>query len=81
MMKGIRQLTKFINTLSEKQIQDFLIGILSPSELEQIITRLEIIRLLKKNVPQHEIAEKLGIGVATVSRGAKMLKEGRFDYV
>ena len=81
MMKDLRSVTKLMNALSEDEISDFLIGILSTTELEQVITRLKIIKLLKKKVPQHEIAENLGIGVATVSRGAKMLKEGRFDYV
>ncbi len=80
-MKGLSNVTKLISELSEDQISDFLMGILSLAELEQLITRLKIVKLLKKKVPQHEIAEKLGIGVATVSRGAKMLKEGRFDYV
>lgn len=80
-MKDLKSVTKLISSLSENQISDFLIGILSPAELEQVITRLKIVKLLKKKVPQHEIAEKLGVGVATVSRGAKMLKEGRFYYV
>jgi TrpR family trp operon transcriptional repressor len=80
-MKDLSNVTKLISDLSEDQILDFLVGILSPAELEQVITRLKIVKLLKKKVPQHEIAGKLGIGVATVSRGAKMLKEGRFEYV
>lgn len=70
-----------LNINSKEEMEDFLLGILTPKELEEIPTRLEIIRLLKKGVSQHEIAEKLGIGVATVTRGSKEIQKGRFKAV
>jgi len=45
---------------NKKEMADFLYGILTPQELEEIPVRLQIIKLLKKGVPQHEIAKKLG---------------------
>lgn len=80
-MKDLKQVAKIINKLNDVQLTDFLVGILTSSELEQIIIRLKIVKMLKQGVPQHEIASKLGVGVATVSRGAKELKNGRFNYV
>ena len=70
-----------MSNMSEKELKEFLIGILTPGEIDQVLTRSKIIKLLKKNVPQHEIAEKLGVGVATVSRGSKMLSEGKFKNI
>lgn len=67
--------------MSKEDLVDFLEGILTPGEIEQISMRIKVIKLLKRKVPQQVIADDLGVGVATVSRGAKMLKEGRFDYV
>lgn len=63
------------------EMVDFLKGILTDRELEEIPTRLEIVKMLKSQVPQHEIAEKLGVGIATVTRGSKELQKGRFKNI
>lgn len=77
----LKPLLKLLETLDSKDLKDFLEGILTPAEIEQIGKRIEIIRMLKTGVPQHEISAKLGVGVATVTRGSKMLKDGHFEYI
>jgi len=80
---------KYLSDLSEtlvkikdaEQMQDFLQGILTVQELVEIPQRLIIVKMLKANIPQHEIAKKLGVGVATVTRGSKELQKGRFKNV
>lgn len=62
-------------------MENFLHGVLTPQELDEISTRLQIVKMLKKGIPQHEIAEKLGIGVATVTRGSKEIAKGRFSSI
>jgi TrpR family transcriptional regulator, trp operon repressor len=80
-----KKLKLFIGTLlsikSEIEMEKFLKGILTFKELEEIPTRLEIIRMLKKGMPQQKIASQLGVGVATVTRGSKELKIGRFKNI
>ena len=79
--------TRYYNSLVEafsslktkEDVKDFLDGILTPKEREEIPVRLEIVKLLKKGVPQHEIASKLGVGVATVTRGSKEIAKGNFS--
>lgn len=66
---------------SPTQMRNFLVAILTPKELEEIPTRLEIIRLLKSGMPQHEIAKELNVGVATVTRGSKEIKKGSFSNI
>lgn len=66
---------------TEEGMEDFLLGILTPKELEEIPRRLEIVKMLKEGIPQHEIAESLGVGVATVTRGSRELRKGRFKVV
>ena len=63
------------------EMRDFLLGILTPKELEEIPTRLSIVKMLKKGIPQHEIAEKLKVGIATVTRGSKEIQKGRFKEI
>lgn len=81
-MENKKLFKNFINKVTEMNdydsAVDFFKGILTIKELEEIPMRLEIVKLLKKGVPQHEIAKRLGIGVATVTRGSKELKLGRF---
>jgi len=62
-------------------MDNFLKGIFTAQELEEIPTRLQIIKLLKKGISQQQIAQKLKVGIATVTRGSKELKMGRFKNI
>ncbi len=66
---------------NREEMKNFLLGIFTPKELEEIPTRLQIVKMLKKGTSQHEIAEKLGVGIATVTRGSKEIQLGRFRVV
>lgn len=84
-MRSNKNLQELVQTLlkikTEKEMLDFLEAILTPKELLEIPTRLQIVKLIKKGVSQHEIAEKLHVGVATVTRGSKEIQKGRFKNV
>lgn len=71
----------FLSIKNREEMKDFLLGILTPKELEEIPTRLSIVKMLKSGTPQHEIASELGVGIATVTRGSAELKRGRFKTV
>lgn len=66
---------------TREELTDFLRGILTEQELEEIPQRLMIVKMLKQGIPQHEIAKKLHVGVATVTRGSKEIQKGRFKNV
>ncbi len=66
---------------SKEKMENLLLGLLTPKEVEEFAQRIRLVQLLKKGVSQHDVAGKLGLGVATVSRGAKELKMGRFQTV
>ena len=56
-------------------MEEALRALLTPAEFADITNRLQIIKRLQAGVPQRRIAEQLGVGIATVSRGARALKE------
>ena len=58
-----------------ESMNTILQDLLTPSELSEISKRLQIIRLLEKGMPQRQIAETLGVGIATVTRGSRALKD------
>lgn len=81
-MKHNEELINIILSLSTKEeVKNFLSGMFTSQEIEQLNQRLKIIKLLKQGVPQREIAESLGVGIATVTRGSKELRQGKFEYV
>ena len=50
-------------------------ALLTPSEISEMQRRLQIFELLEQGVSQREIAKQLGVGIATVTRGSRALKE------
>lgn len=63
------------------EMADFLEGILTPKELIEIPNRLAIVKMLKRGISHHDIAGKMHVGVATVTRGSRELQEGKFKNV
>ncbi len=84
-MSTSNQLNELIEVLldikNREEMKNFLEGIFTPKELEEIPTRLQIVKRLKKGIAQHEIAEDLGVGIATVTRGSKEIQKGKFKVV
>ncbi len=78
-------LDEFISTLhsyqTEKDLRLFVQAILTPKELEEIPKRLQIVKLLKRHIPQREIAQKLKVGIATVTRGSREIGNGSFKDI
>jgi TrpR family trp operon transcriptional repressor len=66
---------------SVEEMENLLTGLLTPKEREELPTRIEIIKMLKKGIPQHQIAENLGVGIATVTRGSKEIQQGTFKVI
>lgn len=57
------------------QMQKFLAEMLTPSECRDLALRWELMRQLKKGIPQRKIASELGISLCKITRGAKILKQ------
>jgi TrpR family transcriptional regulator, trp operon repressor len=85
MMKSNRELGELIEILlnikNKDEMIDFLRGILTPKELLELPNRLQIVKMLKRGVSHHDIAGKLHVGVATVTRGSREIQKGRFQNV
>lgn len=80
--KFFNELIQTLIDINDKSLmEDFLIGILTPKEREEIPVRLQIVKALKRGIPHREIADALKVGVATVSRGSREIKKGRFKVV
>lgn len=60
---------------SPQEMEKALSDLLTASELDEVAKRLQIFEMLAAGVPQRQIATRLGVGIATVSRGSNVLKK------
>lgn len=71
----------FLSIKTKKEMENFLYGLFTLRELEEMEQRLKIVKMLKKGISQRRISQKLGVGIATVTRGSNEIKKGRFISV
>ncbi|MCR4330225.1 MAG: trp operon repressor [Candidatus Roizmanbacteria bacterium] len=71
----------FLQAKNKEDALDLLKGLLTAKELDEIARRLQIVKLLKSGMTQREIVDKLNVGIATVTKGSKELKTGRFKKI
>ncbi len=78
MNANIKYLDHLVNHLlaqnSSQEMEKALSDLLTASELDEVAKRLQIFEMLAAGVPQRQIADQLGVGIATVSRGSNVLK-------
>lgn len=63
------------DTKDPKAMESKLNALLTPNEIGEMQRRLQIFALLEEGVSQRDIAKQLGVGIATVTRGSRALKE------
>lgn len=56
------------------EMEKVLRSLLTPTEFTEVTKRLQIFKMLEQGVPQRQIADTLGVGIATVTRGSRALK-------
>ena len=74
-------LSEVANKKNKEELKSFFEAILTPEELKEIPTRLEIVKMLKTGISQKKISKALGVGIATITRGSKELSKGNFKNV
>lgn len=60
---------------SNHELNTLIHALLTPSEIDDISLRLEILQRVKKGETQRSISESLNVGIATVTRGSRQLKQ------
>lgn len=67
-------LSHLANCTDSAEIQKLLSALLTDKEQHDIANRIRIFDLLDRGITQREISEQLGVGIATVSRGARAMQ-------
>ena len=66
-------LSHLANCTDSKEIEKLLSALLTDKEQHDIANRIRIFDLLDRGITQRDISEQLGVGIATVSRGARAM--------
>lgn len=75
-MQNIEEISKLLNNLkSAKEINNFLLDILTKSEVETLSKRWCILKGLSEGKTQRAIAQDLGVSLCKVTRGSRILKD------
>ena len=57
-----------------EEMAEFLMDILTPAEFEAMALRWQIVKRLNKGETHRDVAGDLGIGISTVNRGSRELR-------
>jgi TrpR family trp operon transcriptional repressor len=73
---SMKHLIQFLTEAeNDLELEKRLKALLTPNELNEMQHRLQIFSLLDQGLSQRDIAKQLGVGIATVTRGSRALKE------
>ena len=67
-------LTHLASCHDSSAIDELFTALLTDKEQQEIANRIRIFDLLERGITQREISEQLGVGIASVSRGAKAMQ-------
>ncbi len=62
------------------ELMILLEGLLTPHELEEALTRWQLLVMLEAGVTQRDIARRLGISLGKIARGSRLLQHGPPEF-
>jgi TrpR family trp operon transcriptional repressor len=73
---NIKEIAQILADINDRRlIENFLKNILTETELKNLASRWEIVKLLDRGISQRKIAKDLHLSLCKITRGSKVLKE------
>ncbi len=73
-MNSIERISNIISNMNRAEVYNFLLELLTESELADLSKRWRILELLHQGVTQRDIAKELNVSLCKVTRGARIVK-------
>lgn len=70
----------FAKLRTSDEARMLLKDVLTPRELDSVVERWQIAKLLAKGVPQRKISERLKVSISKVTRGSQAFKGGHGGF-
>lgn len=74
--KALKRVTEVLSSVEGATLEKLLEDLITPAEIHDIDERIKIFKALLKGDSQRKVAEKLGVSVTKVTRGAHVLQYG-----
>lgn len=68
------------NLQGTAEIRNFFKDLCTPAELQALVDRWQVVRLLQKELPYRRIHDMTGVSVTTIGRVARFLTDGFGGY-
>lgn len=76
--KYLQELVEKLTLIDDQKTMSFFLDdLLTEKELREMSSRLQILKRLLNKMSQREVAAELKVGIATVTKGAVVLKKER----
>jgi len=69
-----------VSLTSAEECEHFLRDLCTPAELQALIDRWTVVRMLRRGLPYREIHDRTGVSVTTIGRVARFLADGFGGY-
>ena len=79
--ESLNALAGAMNSLeTDEEVRNFLLDLCTPAELQALVDRWQVVRLLEQGLPYRQIHDMTGVSVTTVGRVARFLASGFGGY-
>lgn len=76
-----KELIQFLEKAAKsKKLESALADLFTPAEVNEAIARLQIVKLLKKGLPQRQISKDLRVTLSTISRGVQAIRNSKGPF-
>ena len=74
---SLEKLSRIVGQAKNRdEVMVLLEGLLTPHELEEAMTRWQLMAKLEAGITQRDIARQLGVSLGKIARGSRLLKYG-----
>jgi len=78
---SLEKLSQIISQARDRgELNVLLEGLLTPHELDEAMTRWQLLVMLEKGVTQRDIAKSLSVSLGKIARGSRLLKYGPPEF-
>ncbi|MDY0175532.1 MAG: Trp family transcriptional regulator [Lentisphaeria bacterium] len=82
MVPLVKELADILGSLEKgPELEMFLHGLLTPSEIEEIINRWHLLCALEEGETHRQISARLGVSLGKIARGSRLIKYGDEKFV
>ncbi len=74
-MQYIAEISEILSKMDKDEIYNLFQELMTTSEIDTLSKRWRILKMLKSNCTQRQIASELEVSLCKVTRGAKILKK------